>query len=52
MRDLVCGKTLEAGESNVRGFYAGCVYYFCSQDCVKKFDAAPREYLSESAKGA
>ena len=46
--DPVCGMTVETGsaKSSVHG---GQVYYFCSQDCRAKFEAAPASYLKQKA---
>jgi len=42
--DPVCGMTVrtKGARSSV---YEGQVYYFCSQDCREKFEAAPQTYL-------
>jgi YHS domain-containing protein len=42
--DPVCGTTVQtaAAKSVV---YDGHVYYFCSQDCRAKFEAAPTSYV-------
>ncbi len=42
--DPVCGMTVETAtaKSSARG---GHIYYFCSQNCREKFEAAPETYL-------
>jgi Cu+-exporting ATPase len=34
-----------------RSEYAGDQYYFCSEECKKKFDADPDKYVSRSEAG-
>lgn len=43
-RDPVCGKTVPTADAK-SSFRDGHAYYFCSQDCREKFEAAPRTYL-------
>lgn len=44
VRDPVCGKTVSTADAK-SSIWAGHAYYFCSQDCRDKFEAAPRTYL-------
>jgi YHS domain-containing protein len=50
MRDPVCGVHLDKPTHSSR--YLKCPYFFCSEECKRKFDENPRLYLSESAQGA
>jgi P-type Cu+ transporter len=52
MRDPVCGMTLAPEDAKATSAYLGCPYHFCSPACRQKFDANPREYLSDSSLGA
>jgi YHS domain-containing protein len=46
--DPVCGMTI--GTANAKSaVHEGHVYYFCSQDCREKFEAAPASYLKSPA---
>ena len=42
--DPVCGKTVETATAK-SAVYAGHVYYFCSQTCRDKFEAAPASFV-------
>jgi YHS domain-containing protein len=42
--DPVCGMTVETAKAK-SAVHGGHVYYFCSQDCREKFEAAPASYL-------
>ena len=46
--DPVCSKTVQTdkAKSAVQG---GTVYYFCSNDCRERFEAAPQLYVSPKA---
>ncbi|MGC8636093.1 MAG: YHS domain-containing protein [Thermoprotei archaeon] len=44
--DPVCGMKVEETTA-YRSLYRGKVYYFCSQNCKKEFDANPDKYLRE-----
>lgn len=52
MHDPVCGKTLKADQIVARTNYLSCPYVFCSKECQERFEAHPRQYLSDSALGA
>jgi YHS domain-containing protein len=45
--DPVCGMTVEAWGAP-SSMYRGGAYYFCSQECRGKFDAAPENYVNRS----
>jgi YHS domain-containing protein len=41
--DPVCGMTVQTAAAKSSAFF-GHVYYFCSQKCREKFEAAPASY--------
>ena len=43
--DPVCGMTVATRDAKT-AVHDGRVYYFCSQDCREKFEAAPASYSS------
>jgi YHS domain-containing protein len=43
--DPVCGQTLATAEAKP-SIHDGTVYYFCSHECRKTFEAAPKRYAS------
>jgi P-type Cu+ transporter len=44
--DPVCGMTIDpSGAAGTRD-YEGRTYYFCSADCLRKFDAEPAPYAA------
>lgn len=49
--DPVCGMPVQTAKAKT-AVYGGSVYYFCSQDCREKFEAAPQSYAKGSAAGS
>ena len=45
-KDPVCGMTVETASAK-SSLYDGRAYYFCSNDCRDKFEAAPQRYASK-----
>ncbi len=45
-RDPVCGMDIETGRAFQSVDYGPKTYYFCSKDCVRKFNERP-EYFAE-----
>lgn len=43
--DPVCGMDIEPKEAFANREHMGQKYYFCSEDCVNKFDADPHHYV-------
>jgi YHS domain-containing protein len=43
MTDPVCGMSVKASAAKTSA-YLGRIYYFCSQTCREKFEAAPESY--------
>lgn len=44
VKDPVCGMEIEPEKAFAKREHAGQTFYFCSQDCVNKFDADPHKY--------
>ena len=44
--DPVCGMTVTPEDAGGRSTYNGTTYLFCSDDCLKKFEADPERYLA------
>jgi Cu+-exporting ATPase len=49
--DHVCDMEVDERTAPARSEYAGDQYYFCSEECKKKFDADPDKYVSRSEAG-
>ena len=49
--DPVCGMSIRTAEAK-SAVYAGRAYYFCSQTCREKFEAAPSNYLKAQGLGS
>ena len=47
--DPVCGMTVDPARAAGASTYGGETWYFCSTGCETKFDAAPAEYVQETA---
>jgi Cu+-exporting ATPase len=43
-RDVVCGMQVEPNKAAGKSEHNGKTYYFCSQMCKTRFDAAPDKY--------
>jgi Cu+-exporting ATPase len=44
VKDPVCGMEIESEKAFAKREHGGRTFYFCSQNCVNKFDANPHEY--------
>lgn len=44
VKDPVCGMMIDPKTAFATREHAGKTFYFCSQDCVDKFDANPHKY--------
>ena len=44
VKDPVCGMEIESEKAFAKREHEGRTFYFCSQDCVSKFDADPHQY--------
>ncbi|MFV1859159.1 MAG: heavy metal translocating P-type ATPase [Anaerolineales bacterium] len=49
--DPVCGMSVDPAESVASRKHQGQTYYFCSDDCARKFDANPESYIQRSPDG-
>jgi YHS domain-containing protein len=47
-KDPVCGMPMETGKGYTKS-HAGTAYWFCSRDCLDKFEAEPQKYLAPGA---
>ena len=43
--DPVCKMNLDNNKTNFSSEYQGRKYYFCSQNCLNKFNEGPEKYL-------
>ena len=48
-KDPVCGMTLEPLQARGKAQYRGTTYFFCSPDCMHKFQASPAKYVTPAA---
>ena len=49
-KDLVCGMDVDPKDAKAAGLvstHAGKTYYFCAEDCKKRFEAEPARYLKK-----
>jgi uncharacterized membrane protein YraQ (UPF0718 family)/YHS domain-containing protein len=51
-KDPVCGMTVDRHAGKPTSTYEGRTYYFCSEGCKAKFDAAPERYVAASGRQA
>ena len=47
-RDPVCGSIVVEDQAAGRTGYAGQVFYFCSTECLKRFEEHPGSYTGKS----
>lgn len=47
--DPVCGMKIDENDAKAETHFAGKKYYFCSDDCRRKFDQHPDEYIESAA---
>jgi Cu+-exporting ATPase len=43
-KDVVCGMQVDPAHAAGTSTYNGKTFYFCSNKCKSKFDAAPSQY--------
>lgn len=43
-RDPVCGMQVDPSRARSQKEFEGQTYYFCSEECRKKFDANPGQF--------
>ena len=46
--DPVCGMEVNPASAEAQSEWGGQSFYFCSEECRRKFDAAPERYLNET----
>ena len=47
-RDPVCGMDVDESSAAATAQYRGDTYYFCAEDCKRRFIADPERYVSRS----
>jgi Cu+-exporting ATPase len=47
--DPVCGKTVDDEKSMDRVDYQGRTFYFCSPECVERFETDPAPYAKAAS---
>ncbi|HCE30971.1 TPA: hypothetical protein DEQ89_03065 [Candidatus Daviesbacteria bacterium] len=45
--DPICELELQPYETEYRSYHKGKLYYFCSEDCLQRFEDCPEKYASE-----
>jgi len=51
VKDVVCGMQIDPAKAKGgKSEYKGKTYYFCSEDCKKKFDKEPAKYVPDPKK--
>ena len=50
--DPVCGMTVDPEHAAGTSVFEGETYYFCSQSCLERFRANPRQYLGSHSTSA
>jgi len=51
VKDVVCGMQIDPAKAKGgKSEYKGNTYYFCSEDCKKKFDKEPAKYVPDPKK--
>jgi YHS domain-containing protein len=48
--DPVCGMRVDDQKSTAKSQFQGTNYYFCSDDCKRKFDQQPQQYAAKAGK--
>jgi YHS domain-containing protein len=46
--DPVCKMEVNPASAEAQSEWEGQVFYFCAQDCKRRFDENPRRYLDET----
>jgi Cu+-exporting ATPase len=41
-KDIICGMTVDEKKAKFKAERSGQTYYFCSEGCLKKFQADPK----------
>jgi Cu+-exporting ATPase len=48
--DPVCGMQVDDQKATAKSQFQGSNYYFCSEDCKRKFDQQPQQYASKAGR--
>jgi YHS domain-containing protein len=48
-KDVVCGVEIDRQQAAARREYRDRTYYFCSPDCLQRFEAEPEHYADPRA---
>ncbi len=48
-RDPVCNMQVDEKDAAAKANYAGETFYFCSEDCKRKFEQDPQKYAGQAA---
>ena len=46
-KDPICGMMVNTQTAQYKSTYQGDTYYFCSENCLKQFNAEPKKYLGQ-----
>jgi YHS domain-containing protein len=49
--DPVCRMSVDPKSASIHTVYEGTQFYFCSQECLEKFETAPEKYSLRKKKG-
>lgn len=50
-KDPVCGMLVDPRQAAGQRAHQGKTYYFCSSDCLAKFDKMPERYVTPGPQG-
>jgi len=48
--DPVCGMQVDDQKATAKSQFQGTNYYFCSDECKRKFDQQPQQYASKASR--
>lgn len=48
MKDVVCGMEMDIDQVDSKSEFEGRQYYFCSDECRRKFENNPAQYVEEA----
>jgi len=48
-RDVVCGRAVAPEHAKGETEYGGETYYFCSEECLIRFEERPEDFAGETA---
>ncbi len=51
-KDPACGMDIEPEDAAGESEFQGNTYYFCSNECKRKFDEKPQSYAKQTQKPA